>query len=167
MNIDALKSLLEGFDPASLLPELDSVVGRVAFAARIAVMAGPVILLVLGLIYLLAAPREANYYIGYRCYYGMGSVEAWRFTQRLAGLVWSGLGLVLSIVMLLICGGFAKLPVMDMLWKAGTCLLWEAGLIAAACITVNCLVASRYDAGGARRHPGREKRPAARRKRTK
>lgn len=166
MSIDDLKSLLDGFDPASLLPELDTVVGKVALAARIAVMIGPVILLALGLIYLLAAPREANYYIGYRCYYGMGSVEAWRFTQRLAGLVWGGLGLVLSIVMLLICGSFARLPVMDMLWKAGRCLLWEAGLIAAACITINSLVAARYDANGARRK-AKGRRSAEKRRRTK
>lgn len=158
MSIDDIKSLLDGFDPAALLPELNTVVGKMAFVSRIAVLAGPIILLFLGLIYLFASPREANYYVGYRCYFGMGSVEAWRFAQRIAGMVLGALGLILTGVMLLICAGFSELPVMDMLWKAGKCLLWEVGLIAAACIAVNVLVATSYDANGTRRYRSKKSR---------
>lgn len=148
MSIEDFKGLMDEFDPASLLPELDTVMDKIAFIARIAVLVGPVILLVMGLIYLLAAPKEANYTLGYRCYYGMGSVEAWRFTQRIAGMVFGTLGLVLSVVMFLISGKFAGMEAMDLLWKAIYCLLWEAGLVAAACIGINITAATYFDGKG-------------------
>ena len=151
MTIDDLKTLMDGFDPASLLPEIDTIVGNVEIAARIAVMIGPIILLILGLAYIFLSPKEANYYFGYRCYFGMGSVNAWRFTQRLAGIVWGVLGLVLTGVMLLICGSFRGMEIVDLLWKAVKCVLWEAGLIAVSCLVINTAAALRYDRKGERR----------------
>ena len=148
MSIEDFKGLMDGFDPASLLPELDTVISKVAVIARIAILVGPVLLLLMGLVYLFATPKEANYHIGFRCYYGMGSVQAWQYTQRLAGLVWVGLGLVLSVIMLLIGLGFAKMQTMDLLWRAVACVLWEAGLTLAAYITVNVIVIRRFDKKG-------------------
>ena len=127
-DIDSIKELMDAFDPASLLPELDTVFGKVELVCRVTVMIGPVLLLLLGLIYLFLTPREANHYIGYRCYFGMGSVNAWRFTQRLAGIVFGGLGLILGAVMLLMIGTFRELALDAMVWKAVKCLAWEGGL---------------------------------------
>ena len=152
MTIEDLKTLMDEFDPASLLPELDTVVGKVELVTRIAVLAGPIILLVLGLAYLLLSPKEANYHFGYRCYFGMGSVEAWRFSQRLAGAVWSVLGLGLTAVMLLVCGNFRGQEIMDVLSSALRCLLWEAGAVAVSCLAINGTVALRYNARGDRRN---------------
>ena len=151
MNLDGLKTLTEDFDPAKLLPELDTMLGKMELLARILVIIGPVILLVLGLIYFLLPPKEANHYFGYRCWFGMGSVDAWRFTQRLAGIVWSVLGLVLVIVMLIVSGGFAGKEVMELLGAAMKCLIWEAALIAAACLLINAIVALRFNSKGERR----------------
>ncbi|MBR3972509.1 MAG: SdpI family protein [Oscillospiraceae bacterium] len=151
MSIDNLKSLMDGFDPASLLPQLDTIMGKMEFAMRIAVLAGPVILFFMGLAYLLLPPKEANYYFGYRCYFGMGSVNAWRFTQRLAGLIWTLLGLGLGIVMAVISSGFAGMEIMDMIWAAGKCVLWEAVIIGMSCLVINALVAIRYNSEGERR----------------
>ena len=148
MTIDDFKGLMDGFDPASLLPELDTVIGKLALVARIAVLIGPVMLLVMGLLYFFASPREANYHFGYRCYYGMGSVQAWQFTQRLAGIVWGALGLILGVVMLVVSGSFAELETMDLLWRAVYCVAWEAGLAAAACIGVNTVAAVRFNSKG-------------------
>ena len=106
MNIDSIKEIMDGFDPAALLPDLTTLVGKVEFVTRIAVMVGPIVLLVLGVLYFFASPKEANYHFGYRCYFGMGSMDAWRFTQRLAGLVLAALGLILTVVMLFVCGSF-------------------------------------------------------------
>ena len=72
--MDFIKSLLSDFDISSLLPKLDSLLSKVELLARIVVMAGPVILLVLGLWYLLLPPKEANYAVGYRFFWGMSSV---------------------------------------------------------------------------------------------
>ena len=143
-----ISSLMDEFDPAALLPELDTIIGKIAFVVRIAVMAGPLLLLIMGLFYLFAAPKEANYHLGYRCYYGMGSVEAWQFTQRLAGIVFGALGLILSIVMMLISGSFEKMQTMDLLWRAVYCVLWQMGLVAAACLSINITAAVRFDKRG-------------------
>ena len=148
MTIEDFKGLMDDFDPASLLPELDTVMGKIALIARIAVLIGPAVLLVMGLVYIFASPKEANYTLGYRCYFGMGSVEAWRFTQKLAGIAFAALGLGLGIVMLLVSGGFAAMETMDLLWRAVWCMVWEAGLTAAACIAVNTVVMLRFDRKG-------------------
>ena len=148
LDIESIKQIMDGFDPAVLLPELEQVFAFVTTACRVAVAAAPVVLLVLGLAYLFFSPKEANYLFGYRCYYGMGSVEAWRFTQRLAGLVLGGLGLVLTGIMLFIGGGFGALAVEVMVWRALKCLIWEAAAIIAAIAAINITVSLRFDARG-------------------
>ena len=148
IDIESIKEIMDAFDPASLLPELSSIFDGLVAICRIAVLAGPVILLALGLAYLLFAPREANYYFGYRCYYGMGSIEAWRFTQRLAGAVLGGTGLVLTGIMLVISGGFGTMDAMDMVWKAFWCLIWQAVLILAANAAIWAVTFFRFDAKG-------------------
>jgi hypothetical protein len=102
----------------------------------------------MGVAYLLFAPKEANYYFGYRCYYGMGSVEAWRFTQRLAGAVLGVLGLILTGVMLVIVMGFPNLGMMDMVWKAFWCLIWQGILVLLANIAIWAVTFFRFDARG-------------------
>lgn len=148
MSIEDFKGLMDGFDPATLLPNLDAILGKLVLVARIAVLIGPAAMLIMGLVYLFLSPKEANYYLGYRCYYGMGSVEAWQFTQRLAGIVWSALGLVMSIVMLVISGQFAELETMKLLWRTVYCAAAEGILVLAAWIGVNAAVASRFDSRG-------------------
>ena len=150
-SFEDIKVLMDNFDPAALLPDLTTVVGKVEFITRIAVMVGPVVLLVLGILYFFAAPKEANYRFGYRCYFGMGSEEAWRFTQRFAGLVWGVLGLVLTVVMLIITGSFAGNPIMDIIGKGAKCLLWEGGLILVSILGINLTAMLCYDRKGLRR----------------
>lgn len=151
MSIEDFKGLMDSFDPAALFPDLDAIIVKIAPLARAAVLIGPVVLLVMGLMYLFIAPKEANYYFGYRCYYGMGSEEAWRYTQRIAGIGFAALGLVLGIVMLIVSGSFGEMETMDLLWKAVACVVWEAGLAAAACIAVNTMAAIHFDGKGDRR----------------
>ena len=148
MNIEDLKGLMDGFDPAALLPELDGILEGIVSLARMAVMVGPILLFAAGLAYLLLAPREANYTFGYRCTFGMGSVEAWRFTQRLAGAVWSVLGLVLSIVMFSRTGKFADLEISEMLLMAVKCLIWETAIVAVSCIAINTVVMACFTYSG-------------------
>lgn len=154
-GLEGIKELMDAFDPAALLPDLSSVVGVVMTAARFAVLAGPIVLLALGLAYLFLSPKEANYRFGYRCYFGMGSVESWRFTQRLAGIVWAGLGIVLTIVMVLITGSYGGKEVMQVVDSAVSCLIWEIILAAVSCIAINLIVMLTFDSKGA---PRRNKR---------
>ena len=148
LDFGSIKEMMDAFDPAALLPDLAGIGDWIATLARWAVLIGPLVLLALGLAYLFLAPREANYRFGYRCYHGMGSVEAWRFTQRLAGIVFAALGLVTGVAMLLISGGFASMDTMDLLWRAVYCVAVEAGLTAVACLTINAVVALRFDGKG-------------------
>ena len=151
MSIDSIKEILDAFDPASLLPDLTTVVGKVELIARIAVMVGPIILLILGALYCFASPKEANYHFVYRCYFGMGSIDAWRFTQRLAGMVWGALGLVLTVVMLIVCGSFRGMEIMPMITKAAVALVWQAALTGISALAVNIMVMTQFDAKGEHR----------------
>lgn len=148
LDIDSIKEIMDAFDPAALLPELGDIFSIVTTVCQIAVMIAPIILLVLGVAYLLFAPKEANYYFGYRCYYGMGSVEAWQFTQRLAGIILGALGLILTGVMLVMTMGFPGMDMMAMVWKAFWCLIWQGILALLANIAIWAVTASRFDARG-------------------
>ena len=146
--IESLIELVNDFDFAKIMPELDSVMGWIDLFVRICVLAAPVALLFFGLWWLVLPPKEANHHFGYRCYFGMGSVNAWRYTQRLAGILFTGVGLILTLVMFGVTAGFQKLDVMDMLWKAVKCGIWEAAIIALVNIVLQVTVAFYFDGKG-------------------
>ena len=148
MTIDDLKQVLEGSDLGAVLPDLNAIMDKMAPIMRLALMAGPIILLALGLLYLFASPKEANYKFGYRCYFGMGSVYAWRYSQRLAGILFTGVGLILTLVMFGITAGFREMDVMDMLWKTVRCGIWEAVIIALVNIAIQLATAFYFDGKG-------------------
>ena len=157
-DFKSIKELMDGFDPATLLPEVDTIVGKVQLVCSLAILAAPVIMLLMGLAYLLFAPKEANYYFGYRTAFGMGSVSACRHTQRVAGLVFGGLGLVLTILMLMILLTFSGREAMDMVWLAVKCLLWEGALGLAAILSINSLAMYTYDYNGNRRRKAKKRK---------
>ena len=156
LDIDSIKAIMDGFDPASLLPELSEIFTTLPGICRLCVMIAPVVLLAMGLAYLFFAPKEANWYFGYRCYYGMGSVYAWRFTQRFAGVVLTLTGAGLSIVMFVLSAGFGDMDVTDMVWKALELLLWEAGIALAANAIISLTAALRFDRKGRHRRTAKE-----------
>ena len=144
MDFDSLKDrlgeLIQGFDPANFMPDLSSMLGIVELVCRTAVLLAPVALLALGLMYFLVPPKEANHSFGYRFYWGMSSVESWLFTQKLAGLMWGILGLVLTVVMALICNSYRGMELMDIVWSAAECVLWELALVAGSIILIDLTV---------------------------
>ena len=143
-------------DLGSLIPSLDSLLGKLDLLARVLVMAGPLALLGLGLYYFLLPPKEANHSAGYRFRYGMSKVKVWQFMQRIAGMVYSGVGLVLTVVMAIICIGFGSMEAEAMLWTAVKCILWELGIIALASLSINVTVVVFYDDQGNSRKEMRE-----------
>jgi len=146
--IEKLVDLINNFDPVSYLPEISSILGWTELFLRICVMAAPVIVLVFGLSWLLLPPKEANHVAGYRFYFGMGSVAAWRFTQKFAGIFWSVLGLGLSVIMFLVTGNFRGMETMAMVDKAVLCILWEIGLMVLSILIINLTLTIRYDRKG-------------------
>ena len=157
IDFERLKKAFDNFDLATLFPKLDSVFGRITLICRVCVLVGPILLLILGLCYLFLAPKEANYYFGYRCYYGMGSVHAWRFTQRIAGMVLGGLGLVLTVVMTVLSLGFGSMDINAMVWRTVWCLVWEAVLSLLATLAINGLAMYWFDRKGELRRRPRNK----------
>ncbi len=155
-QIENIKDIMDDLDLAALMPSLEDVLGFAALFARIAVMVGPLVVLGLGLYYFLMPPKEATYQAGYRFRWGMGSPRAWRFTQRLAGSVWMGLGLVLTIVMAILSSNFQAAAPADMLWRAVKLLLWQGGLLLCSCIAINITVFALFDLKGNRRATWKE-----------
>ena len=156
-DIKSIKELMDGLDPAALLPEIGSIVGKVQLVCSIAILIAPVIMLLMGLAYLLFAPKEANYYVGYRTAFGMGSVSAWRHTQKVAGLIFGGLGLMLTILMLMLCLTLSGRAPMDMVWLAVKCLIWEGVLALIAKFSINSIALYTYDYNGNKRRKARKK----------
>ena len=149
--MDAITSLFESFDLAALIPQTDEILETITKFSKTVVLIGPILLLVLGLTYLFLSPREANHRFGFRTWFGMGSVAAWRYTQRLAGIVWGALGLILTIVMLILRGRLAQLEPLEMLYTTITYLLWQAGAALLSYIAICLIVTLSFDRKGNRR----------------
>jgi hypothetical protein len=146
--MEDLKTAVDGFDITALIPSLEDLLGALVPLMRILVLVGPLVLLGLGLYYFFAAPREANHRAGYRFRYAMSRVGVWRFTQRLAGLVYGPLGLVLTIVMAVISIFFGGMEPPELVWVAAKCIVWQAALAGVATLAVNIIVIICYDGEG-------------------
>lgn len=138
-------------DFTALVPDLPVFLGLIRFLLILAMLAGPVSLLVLGYLYLFKPAPEANYNFGFRTYYGMGSIEAWQFSQRIAGLVFGALGAVLLIVMLIVVLCFIGKDMLQVATMALISLLCQAVLILAARTVIAILAGKYFDKDGNRR----------------
>ena len=112
--MEKITEFLNTFSLEKYIPKLDTLMGWVQWLVSLAVRVGPICILVLGLIYLLIPPKEANRKAGFRTYFGMGSVIAWNVTQRLAGIVMIPTGLILTIIAYHRIGEFASYDMMTM-----------------------------------------------------
>ena len=150
--MELITALLDGLDDISkVVPPLENVLGDMSLWISIFLLIGPLMLLGLGIWYLLAPPKEANHSVGFRTYFGMGSVEAWQFTQRLAGLVWGVLGVLLTVIMGIICLTLQNKDGFQLAQTAVNCLIWEAVLTAVGYLAICITAAIFYDKKGNRR----------------
>jgi hypothetical protein len=149
--MEKLTEIFEKLDLTKLVPPMDTLLDKLLWIAKVAVMAGPIVMLVFGLWYLLLPPKEANYGAGFRTWFGMGSVEAWRMTQRIGGTVWSACGLILAVVMWFVSRGFAGGDPMVVAEKAVTCLVWQVAVAFISYIAVWIVMMFLFDSRGCRR----------------
>ena len=149
--MEKITALFDKLDLAKLVPEMDTLLEKMQWIAGVAVMVGPLVMLFLGLWYLLLPPKEANHSAGFRTWFGMGSEEAWRMTQKIAGYAWIGCGVVLSVVMWIISRGFANMELMDVAGKAFMCLLWQVGVAVVSYVGICLTVTILFDSRGIRR----------------
>ncbi len=149
--MNSITALFDKIDFTKLVPEMDTLLGKLQAIASWALMIGPIVMLIFGLLYYFKPPKEANHKVGFRTWFGMGSVEAWQYTQRLAGVVWCGLGVVLLVMAIIVSLTFGGKDVMQIATSAFICLLWQAGLAVIGGFAVSFIVFLRYDTLGYKR----------------
>ena len=146
--MDAIRSLLDLFDIANYLPNLTLFAGTAKLILWILMLVGPALMTLLGLTYYLKPPAEANFSWGFRTYFGMGSVEAWRYTQKVAGLCWIVVGGAMAAVIL----GMGLFMLALNAGQAAVMAMWAVGielvLIIASWVFINILVLRKYDRHG-------------------
>ena len=153
--MEKITELLDNLENlGNIVPKLDTLTGWVQWLISLAVRVGPVCILVLGLIYLLIPPKEANRKAGYRTYFGMGSVTAWIFTQRVAGAVMTVTGLILTLVAFISTGSYAQQDLMTMAYSAFRIIKGQVICALIIYIFMFLLTAVMFDRKGFCRFPG-------------
>ena len=166
--MEKLMSIFESFDFGIIgekLPSAEALMDGLTGWMRLFVLLGPLLLLGFGIFYLFFAPKEANHTLGYRFFYAKSRVEVWQHAQRLAGVVYAGLGGLLLIIIGLISLRFGKLVAPDMVWLAVKCLIWEVVLAIVGTLAVDIVIVVLYDYKGAPRKPANTKKRSPQRTR--
>ena len=138
-------------DLSKFVPEMPAFLGGLRALLVLAILIGPILLVALGAMYLLRPAPEANFKYGFRTYFGMGSIEAWQFSQKIAGLAFGGLGALLLLVMFIVVLTFFKKDLFQIANTAIVCLIWQAVLALIARIVVSILCWKYFDRNGDRR----------------
>lgn len=149
--MEKITALLDGLDLAKFVPQLDTLMERMQWLAVLAVRVGPICILVLGLIYLLIPPKEANRKAGYRTYFGMGSVTAWQFTQRVSGAIMTLMGLILTIIAFVSSSKFYDMDTVAMTEKAFGCIKAQIICTLSVIVFMFILTAVMFDRKGSYR----------------
>ena len=155
LDLDFLKSFISDFDLMSILPDLADVMDWIVKGVNIALIIGPVLLAILGLWYLLLPTREANHFIGYRFFWGMGSVKSWKFTQRLAGLVWLVLGSYMAFTAYENRASLEAMETIDLMYEAIELIIHQVCAVIVSCLAINLAVFIIFNFKGNVRRPWR------------
>ena len=146
--MDKFASLFQDFDVANFLPAPGDFLSSLVGWMRLLMIVGPLFLLGMGAWFFFAPPKEANHSVGFRTYWSMGSVEAWRFSQKLSGFCYMVLGGVLLIVMGLICLTFKADAAQKAVTTALICVGIQLVLVFALWVTLYILICCKYDKNG-------------------
>ena len=152
MSLDSITSALENFDLGSMLPDLFEFLSSIQGLCTLVLIISPLVLLLLGLWYLFLPRKEVGKRSGFCTYFGMGSEAAWFFTQKIAGMVWGGLGLILLIIMAIVAAGFSDdMSIVTDTTK--TCMIWQIVLVGLSWLALHIVPGVFYDKAGKLRHP--------------
>ena len=143
--------LLKEFDIAAMLPEMGKFTGWIVLALKLFLLAGPIIMIVMGAIYCFAAPKEANHRLGHRSRWSMSSVDVWKYAQRISGIVYMGSGGLLTITMLIVIGTFKSRDLLSMVVVAIICAMVEVAVAAVSWLLIEILLRRYYDINGRRK----------------
>ena len=146
--MDTIRSLLDMLDIANYLPDLTMFSVGAKLVLWLLMLVGPVLMLLLGLMYYTKPPAEANFSWGFRTYFGMGSKAAWDYAQRLAGMIWSALGAFMGAAMLIMCVIFIGKNPAQIAFMALVCMIVQASLTVLSWAAVTIMVTVNYDKQG-------------------
>lgn len=169
--MEKLMAIFEGFDIEKLgtqLPSAEALMQNLKGWVTLLVLIGPLLMLGFGIYYLFFSPKEANHSAGYRFFYAMSRVQVWQYAQRLAGMAYSVLGILLFIIIGLVSLSFGSKAAPDMVWLAAKCMLWEVILTVIVTLAVDGMIIAFFDSKGNPRKSTanllKKKQPPARRR---
>lgn len=139
-DLDFIKNLISDFDLMAILPQMADVMDWIVTGVSYAVVIGPILLAIMGLWYLILPAREANHFLGYRFFWGMGSVKSWKFTQRFAGLVWAVLGLILALDANELREQLPDTETLEAMYQAIELIINQIFWVVVASVTVNVII---------------------------
>jgi len=148
-----LISKIFDLDFGALIPEMPVFLRMMRTLMALSMVAGPITMMIQAAFYLFKPAPEANFKRGYRTYYGMGSTEAWIFSQKIAGLAFGGLGVLLLLAMFIVILCFRGKTLMWVAITAMICLIIQVVLIGGVRIAVAVLCGKYFDKDGQRRRP--------------
>lgn len=146
--MEAITAFLESFDIAKLLPELGKFISDLRFWAGLFMLIGPIVMLGLGIWYFFLPTKEANHYIGFRTHASMGSIQAWRYSQRLAGLLYMIVGGVFGALSLVLIIVLSFTQPMAMATTAFIVIILQAFSAIALWAILQMMISSRFDKNG-------------------
>ncbi len=146
-----LNDLMGGLDLGKLLPELGQLLGKLETWVHLSLFIIPFVMSVLGIWYLFFPPKEANRHVGFRSLFAMGSPQAWRYAQKLAGIAWGGVGIVLLVLMLIVTVVTKNTPLNALVPTAIIWLIIQLALVLVCYVAVQAVLASKFDYQGKKR----------------
>lgn len=145
----------DNFGINDLLPDMGGFLGDIRFYLCLFLLITPILMVAMGVLRFFWPAKEANHSVGYRTYFGMGSVYAWRVTQWVSGAVYLAMGGLLLILAIIQCFVMGGKDVGDAVTNMYTWLIVEGVGLLLAIIAVEVVIGLQFDKTGNLR-PGRK-----------
>lgn len=145
----------DNFGVYDLLPEMGGFLGDIRFYLCLFLLLVPVIMVIMGALRFFRPAAEANHSVGYRTFFGMGSVYAWRVTQWVSGVVFLGVGGLLLLLAIIQCFVMGSKEVGDAVTNMYTWLIVEGVGLILSIVAVEVVIGLQFDKNGNLR-PGRK-----------
>ena len=143
-----LFSPADNFGINDLLPEMGGFLGDIRFYLCLFLLLVPVIMVIMGAFRFFRPAKEANHSVGYRTFFGMGSVYAWRVTQWVSGAVFLGMGGLLLLLAIIQCFVMGGKEVGDAVTNMYTWLIVEGVGLVISIVAVEVVIGLQFDKNG-------------------
>ena len=150
MSLSSITSMFEEFSLSEFVPDLFDFLSSLETLRKLALLIGPLFMLGYGIWFLFWPRKKVGHLSGFFAYYAMGSKEAWDFTQKMAGLIWTALGGGLLLFMGIRCATLSG-EADQVIHAVMVCMFWQAGLALLSWLAIRILPAIFFDKDGNRK----------------